>query len=73
MRANLPGWSASVTQVIGVPEPTFRVIVNRSRACPPLAGLPAVILVRHFCGGLEGLPAITLAGWPEFFVEGVIV
>jgi len=22
-----------------------------------LAGLPAVILVRHFCGGLEGWPA----------------
>jgi len=28
-------------------------------------GLPAVILVRHLCGGL--------AGWPEFFGEEVIV
>ena len=42
-----------------------RAIVNRSKVYPPLAGLPAIILVRHFCGGLEG--------WPEFFEEEVVV
>jgi len=52
VRANLPGWSASVTKVIGVPEPTFRVIVNRSRVYPPLEGLRAVFLVRRLCGGV---------------------
>ena len=30
----------------------FRAIVNRSRVYPPLEGLPAVFLVRRFCGGL---------------------
>jgi len=35
--------------------------------------LPAVILVRHFCGGLEGLSAVILAGWRELFGEEVIV
>jgi len=30
----------------------FRAIVNRFRACPPLEGLSAVILVRHLCGGV---------------------
>jgi len=44
-------------------------------------GLSAFILVRHFScppslwrsGGLEGLPAVILAGWREFFGEEVIV
>jgi len=46
-----------------------------------VAGLSAVILVRHFScppslwrsGGLEGLSAVFLAGWPEFLGEEVIV
>jgi hypothetical protein len=37
----------------GLLESVFRAIVNSSRVYPPLAGLPAVFLVRHFCGGLE--------------------
>jgi len=54
VRANLPGWSASVTQVIGVPEPTFRVIVNRSRVYPPggLARRVSGGLARRVSGGL---------------------
>jgi len=36
-------------------------------------GLPAFILVRRFCGGLEGLSAVFLEGWTEFFREEVIV
>jgi len=35
----------------------FRAIVNRSRVYPPLAGWPAVFLVRRLCGGVEGWPA----------------
>ena len=35
--------------------------------------LPAVILVRHFCGGLEGLPAVIMDGCLELFCEEVIV
>jgi hypothetical protein len=32
-------------------------IVNRSRVYPPLAGLPAVFLVRRLYGGVAGWPA----------------
>jgi len=38
-----------------------------------LAGLSAVILVRRLCGGVEGLSAVIMEGWPEFFGEEVIV
>ena len=70
MRANLPGWSASVTQVIGVPEPTFRVIVNRSRVYPPGG------LARRVSGGLARrvfcppsfLSAVFVAGWPADYL-----
>jgi len=54
-----------ILKCVGLLESAFRAIVNRSRACPPLAGLPAVILVRQFCGGLES--------WSEFFGEEVVV
>ena len=74
MRANLPGWSASVTQVIGVPEPTFRVIVNRSRVYPPggLARRVSGGLARRVSGGLARrvfcppsfLSAVFVAEWP---------
>ena len=59
--------------MLGLLKSVFRAIVNRSRACPPQADLPAVILVRRLCGGLEGLSAVFLEGWPEFFGEEVIV
>ncbi len=49
---------------IGLLESVLSAIVNRSRACPPQADLSAIILARRFCGGLEGLPAVILAGWP---------
>ncbi|RLB25464.1 MAG: hypothetical protein DRG66_08000 [Deltaproteobacteria bacterium] len=48
---------------IGLLESVFRAIVNRWRVYRPLAGLPAVFLVRRFCGRLEGLPAVFVAGW----------
>jgi hypothetical protein len=35
----------------------FRVIVNRYRVYPSLAGLPAVFLVRRLYGGVAGWPA----------------
>jgi hypothetical protein len=47
-----------------LPESVFGAIVDRSRACLPLAGLPAIFLVRRFYGGVEGLPAVILEGWP---------
>jgi len=51
-----------IPKCIGLLQSVFRAIVNRSRVYPPLAalpavfvaGLPAVILVRRLCGGLEG-------------------
>jgi hypothetical protein len=33
-------------------------------------GLPAVILARRLCGGLEGSPAVFVEGLPAVFVEG---
>ena len=45
---------------IGLLESTFRVIVNRSRVYPPLAGLPAVFV--------EGLPAVFVEGLPAVFL-----
>ena len=45
-------------------ESVLRAIVNRSRVYPPLADLSAVFLVRRLCGGVEGLPAVILEGWP---------
>jgi len=37
-----------------------------------VAGLSAVILVRHFCCGLESLSAVFLEGLTELFGERVI-
>ena len=61
-----------IQSTAGFLESAFRPIVNRSRVYPPcfwrvyppLAGLSAVILVRHFCGGLEGSPAVFVEGLP---------
>jgi len=52
-----------IPKCIGLLQSVFRAIVNRSRFYPPLAGLPAVFLVRRLSGGLEGLPAVIVAGW----------
>ena len=49
---------------IGTLESVFRAIVNRLRVYPPSLWQS---------GGLEGLPAVIMAGWTEFFGEEVVV
>jgi len=56
--------SYRIPKCIGLLASIFRAIVNRPKVYPPLEGLSAAFLVRRFCGGLEGLPAMFVEGWP---------
>jgi len=52
-----------IPRCVGLLESVFGAIVNRSRVYPPLF-LSAVFVAEWWSGGLKGLPAMFVEGWP---------